>query len=349
MNNNLCSNLSNIRTYTDAFLDWARGKGRILIIIHDHPDPDSLASAMALRHLFTMKLNRDSVITFSGKIGRGENIVMARELEIHLTPIATVNLDDYGMVCMLDTQPETGNNSLPSGARVDLVVDHHPLRDSSRASRWLDIRPEYGATATILYEYLRSQDVLICTKLATALFYAIKSETQDLGREAGKADRDAYLTLFPLTNKTLLHQITHPRLSYGHFRALHRALAAARIYANVLVAAMDEIDSPEIVAEMADYLVRLEGIEIAMCMGWYQGAMILSLRTTRHDLNAGELMRSLVAGHGVAGGHGMTAGGRIDSVPESFCDVQCLEESLIQHLLAKLKVPLSEPRRVIEM
>lgn len=348
MNSNLCGNFSNSRTYTDAFLDWARGKGKILIIIHDHPDPDSLASAMALRHLFTMKLNRDSVIAFSGKIGRGENIVMARELEMNLTPIEAVNLDDYSMVCMLDTQPETGNNSLPSGARVDLVVDHHPIREASRGCRWIDIRPDYGATATILYEYLKSQDISICTKLATALFYAIKSETQDLGREAGKADRDAYLTLFPLTNKTLLYQITHPRLSPGHFRALHRALDAAVIYSDLLVVTMGEIDSPEIVAEMADYLLRLEGIAVAMCMGWYQGAMILSLRTTRHDLNAGELMRKLVAGHGVAGGHGMTAGGRIDSVPESFCDVKCLEETLIHNLLEKLKVPLSEPRPLIE-
>ncbi|MGA7828462.1 MAG: DHH family phosphoesterase [Geobacteraceae bacterium] len=348
MENNLCGNLSDTRNYTDSFLDWARGKGSILIIIHDHPDPDCLASAMALRHLFTMKLNRASVIAFSGKISRSENMVMARVLEINLTSIDAVNIADYSMVCMLDTQPETGNNSLPPGVRVDLVVDHHPIREASRACRWVDIRTEYGTTATILYEYLKSQDISLSTKLATALFYAIKSETQDLGREAGRADRDAYLALFPLSNKTLLYQITHPRLRPAHFRALHSALENALVYANVLIITMGEVSSPEVVPEMVDYLVRLEGIEVAMCMGRDHGALILSLRTVCQDLNAGELMRRLVAGQGVAGGHGMMAGGRIDSVPASFRDIEALEESLTQRLLGELQVPTREPRAIFD-
>jgi nanoRNase/pAp phosphatase (c-di-AMP/oligoRNAs hydrolase) len=347
MHDNHSDDLRSTKDFTDALLDWARGRGKVLIIIHDHPDPDSLASAMALRHLLTMKLNRDAVIAFSGMISRSENIAMARELEIFLTPLETVDIDDYSMVCMLDSQPGTGNNSLPPGVRVDLVVDHHPIRQASRECRWVDIRDNYGATATILYEYLKAQEVSMGTKLATALFYAIKSETQDLGREAGKADRIAYLSLFPLTNKTLLFEITHPRLNPAHFRAMYAALGNAVIYENVLVITMGEIISPEVVAEMVDYLVRLEGIEVAMSMGRNQGAMILSLRTTRHDLNAGELMMKLVAGQGCAGGHGMTAGGRIEPVSDSPVDFHRLEVSMTQRLLEELGVPPCAPRMLI--
>ena len=169
------------RTHSDEMLGWLRGKGRTLIIIHDNPDPDCLASAMALRHLLAVKLGRDAVIAFSGMIGRSENLAMARELEITLTPLEMVDLDGYSAICMLDTQPGTGNNSLPAGRRVDVVIDHHPLREATKACRWVDIRDDYGVTATILYEYLLAQDITIGTKLATALFYAIKSETQDLG------------------------------------------------------------------------------------------------------------------------------------------------------------------------
>jgi len=328
-------------------LEWARGRGKVLIVIHDHPDPDSLASAAALRHLLTMKLNRDSVIAFSGMISRGENIAMARELEIVLTPMETIDLEDFSMVCMLDTQPGTGNNSLPAGVRVDLVVDHHPMRRACEECRWADIREGYGTTATILYEYLKAQDVTIGTKLATALFYAIKSETQDLGREAGKADRNAYLNLFPLTNKTLLYEITHPRLSPAHFRAMHEALEHAVIYENVLVITMGELLSPELVAEMADYLVRLEGIDVALSMGRNHSDMILSMRTMRHDLNAGELMKKLVAGRGTAGGHGMMAGGRIVQDSSSLVDFRRLEECLTQRLLEELGVSACAPHALI--
>jgi len=342
-----CDNLQCTKDHTDAFLDWMRGKGKGLIIIHDYPDPDSLASAMALRHLLTMKLNRDSVIAFSGMISRSENIAMVRELEIFLTPLEVVNIDDYSMVCMLDTQPGTGNNSLPPDVKVDLVIDHHPIRESSRECRWVDIREEYGASATILYEYLVAQNVSIGTKLATALFYAIKSETQDLGREAGRADRNAYLHLFPLTNKKLLYEITQPRLPQTHFRTMHLALMNTLIFDNLLVIKMGKIGTPEVVAEMADYLMRLEGVDVVMSMGRYHGVLILSMRTTRHDLNAGELMKKLVVGQGTAGGHGMTAGGKIDPVSPSPATFHRLEDSLTQQLLDDMGISHSTARALI--
>ncbi len=204
--------LRHSKEHSDEMLEWLQGKGQTIILIHDNPAPDCLASAMALRHLLAMKLSRDAVITFSGMIGRSENIAMAKELEITLIPLTMVDLDEYSVVCMLDTQPGTGNNSLPPDRRVDILIDHHPLREASKTCRWLDIRDEYGVTATILYEYLVAQNITISTKLATALFYAIKSETQDLGREANRPDRDAYLRHFPLANKLLLYEITHPNL-----------------------------------------------------------------------------------------------------------------------------------------
>src|SRR5512136_1826095 len=118
----LSERLQETRRHTDALLDWVRGRGKIVIVVHDNPDPDCLASALALRHLFVMKLNKESVVTFSGIIGRSENIAMAHELQIPLTPLGMVDLADYQVVCMLDTQPGTGNNAVPPEARVDLVI-----------------------------------------------------------------------------------------------------------------------------------------------------------------------------------------------------------------------------------
>lgn len=332
---------------SDEMLEWLQGTGKTLIIIHDNPDPDCLASAVALRHLLTMKLSRETVIAFSGMIGRSENLAMATELEITLTPLELVDLDEFSAVCMLDTQPGTGNNSLPAECRVDIVIDHHPLREATKKCRWVDVRDDYGVTATILYEYLLAQNIHIGTKLATALFYAIKSETQDLGREANRPDREAYLRLFPIANKRLLYEITNPKLPVEHFRTIHSGVENATIYGKLLVVNLQAICFPEVVSEMADYLIRLEGIETVLSMGHYNDEMILSLRTTCHLLNAGEIIKRLVTGRGTAGGHGMMAGGKLDNVPGDPAALKEVEAFLTRGLLGELSIGDVVPRRLI--
>ncbi|WP_281276744.1 DHH family phosphoesterase [Geomonas terrae] len=332
-------------SYTDSMLTWVSGRGRILIVVHDNPDPDSLASAMALRHLFAVRLNREAVIAFSGMIGRSENLAMAKLLQIPLTPFPLIDLKAFQVICLLDTQPGTGNNSLPPEVRADIVIDHHPMRDYSTSCRWVDIRPHYGTTATILYEYLKVQGVSLGTKLATALFYAIKSETQDLGREATRPDRDAYLVLFPLANKTLLNSITRPNLPREYFIALHSALEHAQLYGDVLVASLDGVLFPEVVSELADLLVRLEGTETVLCLGHYSNELVLSIRTTSEEINAGELIRKLVAGIGTAGGHGMMAGGKVDDVTSAR--VAELERELTRRFLNELGLTDQNPLALV--
>lgn len=348
-NDSFCQhNLQRSRTHSDGMLEWLRGKGKTIIIIHDNPDPDCLASAMALRHLLAMKLSRDATIAFSGMIGRSENLAMAKELEITLIPLSMLDLDEFSAICMLDTQPGTGNNSLPAGYRVDIVIDHHPLREATRKCRWVDIRDDYGVTATILYEYLLAQEIHIGTKLATALFYAIKSETQDLGREANRPDRDAYLHLFPTANKRLLYEITHPTLPVEHFRTIHSGVENATIYGRLLVVNLQAICFPEVVSEMADYLIRLEGIETVLGMGHYNDEVILSMRTTSTQLNAGEIVKRLVAGRGAGGGHGMMAGGILYNVQNDPAVLQEVEASLTRVLLEELSIGDVKPSRLVE-
>jgi nanoRNase/pAp phosphatase (c-di-AMP/oligoRNAs hydrolase) len=249
---------------------------------------------------------------------------------------------------MLDTQPGTGNNALPPECRVDIVIDHHPLREATTACRWVDVRDDYGVTATILYEYLLAQNVTISTKLATALFYAIKSDTQDLGREANRPDRDAYLRLFPLANKRLLYEIVHPRLPLEHFLTIHNGVENAVIYGSLLVVNLRELPFPETAAEMADYLIRLEGVETVLSMGRYNDDVILSMRTTAHGVNSGELIKRLVAGRGSAGGHVMMAGGKMDHVADSPAALDAVEAFLVERLLGELDITGTTPRRLIE-
>jgi nanoRNase/pAp phosphatase (c-di-AMP/oligoRNAs hydrolase) len=331
--------LARSREFSDQLLNWIHGKGKVLIVSHDNPDPDSLAAAMALKHLLLQKTGQDAVITYGGIIGRGENQAMARELEIAAVHVAQLDLEQFKVVCMVDTQPGTGNNSYPSDRPVHLVIDHHHPRDICQTCRWSDVRENYGASATILLEYLLAQEVSFGTKLATMLYYAIKSETQDLGRDWIKADRDAYLYLLPLVNNRILRKITHPKVPRSYFQSYNRAIENSLLYDELLVFNLYQVHNPDIVAEMADFLLRVEGVEVVLGMGHYQDQEILSLRTDRADVFAGEIIRRVIQDLGTAGGHHMTAGGQIKQLKGDPAVQKELENRLTSRLLDILKLP----------
>lgn len=328
--------------FSRTLVEWVRGKGRILIFCHDNPDPDSLATAYALQHLFLVKTGQKATITFGGIIGRGENRTMVRLLEIDAVKVQDLDLREYSVFCAVDTQPGTGNNSIPAECRPDVVIDHHPLRDDTGQVRLVDVREDYGAAATILFEYLRAHEVSINTKLATILFYAIKSETQDLGREWSKADREAYLSLVPLVNNHILYEITHPQAPRGYFSSFNKAIESARTYGEVLVFNLYDIEVPDMVSEMADFLLRVDDVAVVMGMGHYNGMGVLSLRTLREDLNAGDLIQQVVQGIGTAGGHGMIAGGQVRPFPETRAKQHELENTLTGRLLEALGIKKSK-------
>lgn len=328
--------LDRSREFSGRFIEWVRGKGNILIVAHDNPDPDSLAAAMALQHLILVKTGQQSTLTHGGIIGRGENRMMVQKLRIPVERIEKLDLDRFQVVCMVDTQPGTGNNSFPLSRPVHLIIDHHPPWGQCGQSRWVDIRDDYGASATILFEYLTAQGITINTRLATVLFYAIKSETQDLGREWSHADREAYLRLVPLANNRILFDITHPEVPREYFAAYSRAIRNARTYGPVLVFNLFVIDNPDMVAEMTDFLLRVEGIRYAFGIGYAQGMGIVSFRTLCQNLKSGELMKQVVGDLGSAGGHGMVAGGQIRPLEGDPAILRKLERTLTRRLLDAL-------------
>ena len=340
-------NLNHSAEFSTQLVDWMRGKGPILIVTHDYPDPDALAAACALQHLILVRTNQEATIAFGGGVNRSENKVMVRELEIRFVCLAEIDPNQFNVICMVDTQPGTGNNSLPVNCVVDLVIDHHPLHGLTEASRWVDVRPDYGASATILFEYLKTQGVKLATKLATILFYAIASETQNLGRDWSRADREAYLSLVPLSNNRILHEITRPKSPRAYFSCFASGLRNARIYHDLLVFNLHDIEYPEIVAEIAEFLLQVEGVTIILGIGRYGSEGVLSMRNSSSELHAGKLIRSIVEGLGTAGGHGMTAGGQVRPMPDSIADQQAVEKQLVERLLRQLNLTWVEPQRLI--
>src|SRR5215469_3177472 len=140
------------------------GALRVLILMQDDPDPDAIASALALRTLLGRNRTGAPICTF-GTITRPENVAMCRILDIDVEPITTREMHGFDRVAMVDVQPSFLEERF---VEVDLVIDHHPVEEPVRA-RIRDIRPSYGATSTILVDYLRAADVKITQRLATGL------------------------------------------------------------------------------------------------------------------------------------------------------------------------------------
>lgn len=296
----------------DAQLARVRGRGPALVLMHDNPDPDSMAAAECLRLLLGTCAGLSVDVARGGIIGRPENRAMVQVLGLEHVPVDAVAWERYGTIALVDTQPETGNNSLPPLHRVDIVVDHHPLRGPAVRAPWCDIRDDYGASSTIAFDYLRRAGLGVDAPLATALLYAIKSETRDLGREASVYERQAYQELLPYADMELLYRIAEPKVPAAHFAALDRALRSAEVRGTLVSSNLGTIDYPDLVAEMADLLLPYEKARWVLCVGAHADVVYLSVRTDQPHAHAGGLIRKLVHGRGAAGGHGMIAGGRLD-------------------------------------
>jgi len=286
-------------------------KSRLLIVMQDNPDPDSIASAVALRKIANSLNNVQCTITHGGTVGRAENRAFVRYLGLNLRPCAEIEFEKFDCIAMVDAQPGTGNTSLPAGMMPDIVIDHHPLRTATRAVKFIDIRIEYGATATILLEYLVQAGIEPDIQLATALFYAIRSDTLDLGRQAIKADIEAVALLFPLANKRMLSEIQRGSVPRVYFRMLDEALRNARIYGQAIITSLATIDNPDMIAEAADLLLREDETCWTMCTGCSQGKLFISIRTSKEDARADKVIHRVVSGKGTGGGHQTFAGGQI--------------------------------------
>ena len=309
---------------------------RLVIMTHDNPDPDSISSALTLAYIAKARFKVPSIVRYGGIVGRAENRAMIRVLKLRAQPLAESDLGKRGTdFAFVDMQPKTGNSSFRPPKKPVIIIDHHSLRKTTRAD-YLDIRTEYGATATILTEYLLASRLEISSQLATALSYGISSETQDLGREARETDIQAYLALFPRSNKKLLASIEHPKLPREYFITLNRAMHHSRIYKNAIATSLGEVANPDFVPFIADFVLRCERLSWSICVGRFQNRIIVSIRTTNINGRAGRFLRQLIGKRGTAGGHGMIAGGQI--VCESMEHDRCtdVEYELIKSFWKKL-------------
>lgn len=330
---------------TDLIRKDGKG-GRWLVLTHDNPDPDALASAMILSHVLRFAFKRRVTIAYGGIVGRAENREMVRSLHLKLSHVRNLSWKKYQHFALVDTQPRSGNNQLPARTIPDIVIDHHPVRTNTQSMPFIDIRPPYGATATILAEYLLASGVRSTHAVATALIYAIRSETQDFAREYAGPDKAVYDHFFPQANHRILARIQNPRLPLTYYSNLHEALESLTSVNSLILSHLGDVEQPDIVPEIADLLLRMEGKTWSLCTGFFGERLYLSIRTTNSRADAGSVMRRLVGRRGKGGGHGMMAGGWVDASKVPSAERGKLQKQLGLKLVRELK---KSPEKMVKL
>ena len=282
------------------------GGDKIALLLQPDPDPDGLAAALALRTLLGRNKSSTPICAF-GRVTRPENLAMLKllDLEVHTIPLG--ELSQFDRIVMLDTQPPHLGVELP---RVDAVIDHHPDRHPFKAE-YKDVRPHYGATSTIMTEYLNAAAVPIGQRLATALLYGIKADTLMLNREVIDADLDAFVYLYPKINYNILRRIEKPELPLKFAPVLASALRSIAVENGILVSFLGAVEREDLIPQIADFLLQFEDAEWVVCAGIFEEQLVVSIRNVGYVKGAGEVVKRVVADMGLGGGHRTMAKGII--------------------------------------
>jgi nanoRNase/pAp phosphatase (c-di-AMP/oligoRNAs hydrolase) len=295
-----------------TLLSYIGQKKRILIMCHNNPDPDTIASAAALRYLLLHTLRPKVIISYGGTIGRAENRALIRRLKFEMVHVSNIDFKNFSVICLVDTQPSTGNNAIPDTVKPHVAIDHHPLKHTTLSCPFYDVRPKYGSTSTIMTEYLRELEIQPVKPLATALFYGLKTDTNGLLRSSVHADLEAFNFLLPRIAPKTLAAIENPEIPKSYYLKFAGAIENSVQYKDVIVSHMGKLNNPDIAAEMADFLLRMENIRWTLCMGEYRDDLVLSVRTSRRGWWAGRVALKILKGIGTGGGHEKAAGGRVN-------------------------------------
>ena len=271
---------------------------RILILLHNDPDPDAIASGLALRNLLH-RTKATAIIGALQGVTRPENVRMLNLLDIHIDTVTPQSLKDYPRIAMVDVQPHYFGGLID---RVDLVIDHHP-EHPGYTTIFKDVRPHYGSTSTILTEHLRAVDVNISERTATAMLYAIKSDTLFFNRQTNRVDIEAFSFLYPLADPALIRKMEGSEITLERLGYVVKALETGSLLDQVFCGFVGVSPREDVIPYVADFFLQLETVKWTAIAGVVNDTFVMSVRNLGYTKNAGEFVRRFFADVGSAGGH----------------------------------------------
>ena len=262
-------------------------------------DPDAMASALALKRLFWRKAKK-TVIFHINVIKRADNLSLIKLLKIEQQHIRKLNAAEFTKWAIVDSQPH--HHEQLGKYRYDIIIDHHPLGKNSMAP-FADIREEYGANSTILTEYLRAAKIKPSPRLATALFYGIKTDTDNFARPTTPNDINAFRYLYQFVNTNIIKKIESSEMTKKTLSDFRTALENLTFVKDKAFIHMGKVDNPDILVIMADFFLKMAEATWCIVSGVYGQKLIIIFRNAGFRLDAGKTARRLFGKWGSAGGH----------------------------------------------
>ncbi|MFB6296957.1 MAG: bifunctional oligoribonuclease/PAP phosphatase NrnA [Salinirussus sp.] len=282
------------------------------IVCHNNPDPDCLASALALDRIGAAAGIDEPQILYSGDISHQQNRAFVNLLDIDLQSFEAETLQNRqsgSLLAFVDHSVPGENNPVSTDTDPDIVIDHHPAGDID--ARFVDRREELGATATILAEYVRTLDIDPGTDLATALLFAIRSDTLDFLRGATSEEYHAAGHLHESADQDMIQQLSTPSVTGGTLDAISTAIDNRRTNGAVLISHVGRTNERDALPQAVDYLVRLEGVQTGIVFGLVDDVVHVSARSPDARVHAGNVLNDAFDDVGSGGGHHDVAGGQI--------------------------------------
>ncbi len=269
------------------------------VLVCFNADPDALACAMAVKRLLRYRVKH---VTFAhpNEIRRLNNVAMVERLRIPLLRLKNVRAQEYDKVVLVDSQP----NHHPQFEKItfDAIIDHHPLGGEWEAD-YMDIRSDYGACATMLVEYIRAASMKPSVALATALFYAIKVDTQNFEKKGGLADGISFRYLFNIANRNLVRKFELTDLRRSELKYFTTALSSLKYSKRRYYSHVGRVRSPDLLVIIADFLNHVGEIDWVFVSGIHNDKLVVIFRCDGYRKNAGKLASRVFGSLGSAGGH----------------------------------------------
>jgi len=288
------------RRRVQALREFAAGTPVVPILCQEEPDPDAIASAFGVRALLR-RSEKEAPLVALGRVQRPETRRMIELLDIAVTRVTEAELRAFERVIAVDLEPVVLRGATTRVA----VIDHHPP-EKGYVTEFYDVRPDYGAAATIVTEYLRSADTTVGERLATALLYGIRTDTALLTRGTSRADVEAYGFLQEHADPALVARIDRPAYPRDVVPVFGRALQHARMADEVAVVWLGRVarEHGHMMPELADLCLSIEGVTWAAAGGVLDDALVANIRHLGEGSpGAGDVARHATRDAGSGGGH----------------------------------------------
>lgn len=284
--------------------------GKLGIFMHDNPDPDAIASAVALEGM-AESVGTEAETCYFGAISHQENRAFVNLLDLKLRNLDVgADLSEFAGFALVDHSSPGVNDQLTEGTPIDVVIDHHPPNRPVEA-RFVDLRSSVGATSSLLADHLEQLGICPDERVATGLLYGIRVDTKDFTREVSEADFEAAAFLLPYADTSTLERVETPSISADTFETISRAIRNRELDGTVLASCVGSLSDRDALAQAADRLLNMEGVSVTLVFGFMDGTVYISARARGTDVDLGETMRAAFGQIGSAGGHADMAGAQI--------------------------------------